>query len=170
MFDFLLFSLNGALCAAAFGFAAFVRHGRQDAMALAAALFVNFVACGLEYTQYAPRYALAACGWPVGAPDVWMMADTAFGVTALLVGSRHWWGTALWALSCVQVIVHLAYTAKWFDQYVYSDTLQVVLLAQLAVFFVIGGPRAADHLRSGLDRLRRPRRALAARACDEAAG
>lgn len=170
MLDFPLFSLNGALCAAAFGFAAFVRQGRRDAMGLAAALLVNFVACGLEYTPYAPRYALAAYGWPASAPEVWLLADTLFGVMAILVGFWHWWGTALWALACMQVIVHLAFQAQLFDQYVYSDILQVVLLAQLAVFFVIGGPRAGDHLRDGLDRFRRSRRSLAAHACDEADG
>lgn len=158
MFDLPLFSINGALCAAALGVAAFVRSGKREAVTLAGCLLANYLFCALAYTPWAPKLALEATGLDVTSKDLWMLADTAFGVAAILAGFWHWWGTALWACACFQILIHVIYQADLIDEYAYSDRLQNVLHAQLAVFFVIGGPRAWDRLLSCLDRFRVSRR------------
>lgn len=170
LFDFPLFSFNGGLCVAALWVATFVRRGKWDAVGVAACLLANYLFCALAYTPYAPKYAFHAIGIPVTSKDLWLVADTLFGCAAMLVGFWHRWAVALWALACVQVGTHLAYQAQAIDEYVYSDALQIVLHAQLAVFFVIGGPRAWDYLRSSVSRYRRSRGSMAVQARDEATG
>lgn len=163
MFDPPLFLTNGALCAAAFGFAAFVRVGRAEAVVLAGLLGCNFVFCALAYTPYAPKYALQAAGIPLTSKDLWMLADALYGAAAIIIGFWRRWAWALWGMAVVQVSIHAAYLAGLFGPDTYSDRLQNVLHAQLAVFFIIGGPGVVDYLLDTADRLSRySRRAQAA--------
>jgi len=146
MFDLPLFTANGAFCAAALVVAAFVHRGRGEALTLAALLFANFVFCALAYTPYAPKLAFAAVGITVTSKDLWLLADAVYGTCAVFA-FRRWWGWGLWGLSSVQVALHIAYQWGLLDADAYTDRLQNVLHAQLAVFFLIGGPGAVDFLR-----------------------
>lgn len=154
MFDLPLFLLNGALCAAATRAAAFVRRGKGEALLLAALLATNFVFCAAAYTPYAPKYAFQAIGLPLSSKDLWMLADAIYG-TCAMIAFRRWWAWGLWALSSVQVALHIGYQWDAFDGGAYTDRLQTVLHAQLAVFYLIGGPGAVDFLRRNADRFRR---------------
>jgi len=154
MFDPVLFALNGALCLAAFVFAGFVRPGdRAAAMTLAALLGFNFVFCALGYTQYAPKYGLAALGVSVTTKSLWMLADALLGCAAAL--ALRWWGWALWSLALLQMFLHFGYLADWYSDLFYTDRLQDVLHAQIALFFVMGGPGLAAFLHRAPARLRR---------------
>lgn len=162
MFEPALFSFNGALCVAAIGVAAAVKRGRVEALVLSGLLLANFLFCNLAYTPYAPKYGLAALGIAVTSKELWMLADTLLAASCALVAFRRWWGWALWAAGAVQIITHLAYSFDLFSPDAYSDILQVVLLAQLAVFFMIGGPGVVDLLHSALAHFRSRRRSFAA--------
>lgn len=157
MFDPLLFFFNGTLCAAALGVAAFVNPGRKAAVTLAALLCANFMFCNLAYTTYAPKYLFLSWGLPVSSKDLWLIADTLYGASAVLVGFYRKWAWVLWLTSVTQVGLHAGYQLDLFNEYAYTDRLQNVLHAQIAVFFVIGGPGAVDYLRGRLVRFSRRR-------------
>jgi len=155
-----IFTFNALLCAAAFGFAALVRSGKREALILATLLCVNFVFCGLAYTDYAPKYAFEAIGIEVTSKQLWFCADALFGMACVMAYNR-WWGWALWFSSGVQIGIHLAYQAQLFSGEQYSDMLQDVLLAQLAVFFLIGAEGAGNLICDALARLGGVRRTYA---------
>lgn len=154
MFLPFLFLFNGALCAAALGFAAFVRNGRREAVILATLLSANFLFCNLAYTDFAPKLAFNAIGIEATSKDLWMLADTAFAGAAFMIAYNRMWGWALGAMGFVQLGIHGARLANLCDGETYSDALGYVLHAQLAVFFVTGGPGIAEFLHSLLVRLR----------------
>lgn len=162
MFEPALFSFNGALCVAAIGFAAAVKRGRTEALVLAGLLLANFIFCNLAYTPYAPKLGLAAIGIKATSKELWMLADTLLAASCVLVAFKRWWGWALWAAGAVQILIHLLYSFELFSPDAYSDLLQAVLLAQLAVFFMIGGPGVVDLLHSTLAHFRSRRRTVAA--------
>lgn len=141
MFLSTLFLVNGSLCAAAVMFAALARSGKREAMTLAALLSANFLFCALCWTEYSPKYALSDMGFDVSNKDLWFCADALFGMACIIAYDR-WWGWALWFSSGVQLGIHMAYEAGALGPTAYSDRLQDVLLAQLAVFFFIGGAGA----------------------------
>lgn len=152
-----LFLFNGIACAVALGFAAFVRPGRQEAVTLAALLCVNYLFCALGYTDWSPALALQSVGMPISNKETWMLADTCFGAAAVLIAFWRPWAWIFWGLAVVQVSIHGLRMAKGIDGTTYSDLLQIVLWAQLAVFFGIGGRGVGDHLHSAIDRFRRHR-------------
>lgn len=139
MFDPALFLINGALCAVAWWAAAYVHPGRGEARTLAALLALNFLFCALAWTPYAPKLALAAVGIHLSSKDIWMLADAVYGSVAITIMFWRWWGWALWLLAFAQVGLHLARQSALITPDFYSDRLDNVLHAQLAVFFVIGG-------------------------------
>lgn len=165
MFAPSLFAINGALCVAAIWFAALVRHGRREAIILAVALCANFVFCNLAYTEYAPKYAFQAIGLDVNSKDLWFCADALFGVSCLIAYDR-WWGWALWLCSGLQLTAHMAYGASMFGGVTYTDILADVLLAQIAIFFVMGGRGAQSLVLDTLAWFSRPRRQVEAAHCE----
>lgn len=146
MFDSRLFAINLAFCLLSGVAATFIRAGRGEAIALSGLLAGNFVFCALAYTPYAPKYALQAAGLDVTSKDLWMLADALFG-TACAFAFLRWWAWALWGLAALQVAVHITYQWVPFDPDLYSDRLQTLLHAQLAVFYLAGGPGALDYVR-----------------------
>jgi hypothetical protein len=170
MFDPGSFLANGIACAAALGFAAFVRPGRREAVTLAALLCVNYMFCALGYTDASPALALQAIGVPITNKETWMLADACFGAAAVLIAFWRPWAWIFWATSIVQVGIHALRMTEAIDGTTYSDWLEIVLHGQLAVFFVIGGPGVGDRLHDAFDRFRHRRRAPASFSCqDEAA-
>lgn len=163
MFDPGLFLANGIACAAALGFAAFVRPGRREAVTIAALLCVNYMFCALGYTDASPARILQTLGVPITNKETWMLADACFGAAAILIAFWRPWAWVFWGLSVVQVGIHGLRIAKVIEGSTYSDWLQIVLHMQLVVFFVIGGPGVGDHLLNALDRVRRGRRHVAPR-------
>lgn len=145
MFDIPLFLLNAALCLAALGCAAFVRPGRGEALVLAALLNANFYFCALGYTSYAPKHMLEALGVAITTKETWMVADALLGAAAV-IAFRRWWAWALWATTLCQQIIHGGYMFGLFSDVFYTDRLQNVLHAQIALFFLIGGRGLADFL------------------------
>jgi hypothetical protein len=140
-------------------FASFApKDDRREAQLLALLLLVNWVSFVATYTPYSPARALG-----MRPQDWWAMMDGLCGVVAMLAFQR-WWGWALWAISILQEILHAGHDFGWYDQFTYTDYLDSVLRAQIALFFLIGGRGVGDFLYRGVDRIRRrrgPRRALA---------
>lgn len=153
MFDMGLAVSNGALCLVAIFFAAHVKEGRVEAICLAALLFSNFVFCALGYTDHAPKYALHRLGLDISTKELWAIADAIFG-SLTMIAFRFWWAWALWAGAITQVLLHAARISLGLDEFIYSDALQVVLLGQIAVFFLIGGRGVRDWINRLVDRIR----------------
>lgn len=154
MFDPALFLLNGALCAVAYWAAAYVHPGRDEARTLALLLAINFLFCALAWTPYAPKHLLAPLGIVISSKDTWMLADALFGSAAVALMFWRWWGWALWSLAFVQVGLHVARQRNLIEPDLYSGGLDIVLHAQLAVFFVIGGRGLVGCLSDFAARLR----------------
>jgi hypothetical protein len=121
------------LCAAAFGLAAFAPRGqRLRAMLVAATLNLNWWLCAWTYSTYPPQTALG-----LSATDLWCIFDMSLGVIAVASGVRHWWGWALWFIAIAQECFHVG--RFLFVDETYTFWLDKLLLAQVAVFFFIGG-------------------------------
>lgn len=154
MLDAPLFLINGAMCAAAVMVAAFSRHDRRELVAIGLLICANFMFCNLAYTPYAPKYALAAIGFDVSSKELWMLADTLVSAGALILAWHRWWGWVIWVLAWVQIFAHALRMDKLVDEFLYTDVLQIVLLIQLAVLFVIGGPGLVEFLHRSIARFR----------------
>lgn len=147
MFQPWVFASNLGLCAAAVMAAAFVRPGKAEAVGIAICLMVNFVFCAAAYTPYAPKYALLALGIKATSKDLWLFADGLQATVAVIAFRRTWWWQ-LYVFANAQVALHVAYRVWSFDDTLYTDLLQMLLFAQLAVFYIEGGPGAVDFGRS----------------------
>lgn len=97
--------------------------------------------------------------------DVWQFDDCFVGVVALALGYRRWWGWAIWSGAMTFEMFHQAYVWGLWDFEAYSYTMDKVLLLQLAVFLIVGGPgigaRISDIARWGGNVLRAPSAASA---------
>lgn len=163
-----LFLANSVLCAAALGASALTRNGRREALIIASLVCANFIFCNMAYTSYAPKYALLALGIECTSKDLWMLADTAVAAAALWLAYDRWWGWSFGLAGLVQLAIHAGRLGLFYDGALYSEMLGIVLHAQLAVFFLLGGPGIVEFLHSSLARFRVPRRPSQASYLDEA--
>jgi len=132
-----------ALCLAAILFATHAPKGQcRVASAAALALLGNWLVCRLPYTGpgFAQTHYL----------ELWTVADLGFGLTAIALGFRHWWGWALLSFAIAQQLCHLTHMALGAGAYL--DALDGLLRAQIAVFILIGGKGVADRLYRAVDR------------------
>jgi hypothetical protein len=132
-----------ALCLTAIVFAMHAPAGqRRGASATALALVCNWLICRLSYTGpgFTETHYL----------ELWTAADLVFGLTAIALGFRHWWGWAFLGFAIAQQLCHLTHTALGAS--VYLDALDGLLRAQIAVFILIGGKGVADRLYRAVDR------------------
>lgn len=128
------------LCAAACGFAACAPRGQRfGALTVAASLNANWWICAWSYSSSSPQAALG-----ITAIDLWCLLDLAVGVTALVAGVRHWWGWALWFIAIGQECFHMGHFLL--ENQMYTFWLDKLLLAQVAVFFLIGGRSVSNWL------------------------
>ena len=155
-----VFLFNGAMCIGAALFASFAKEGRRESFQCAVALGINFLLCAMVLVSPIPLLSIK---------ETWMIADTALGAFCVLAGYRYWWGYAMCALAMAQILLHAAMMEHAIDGQRYSGTLDVVLHAQMAVFFIIGGRGVSDLLRNSLAEFSSPRRSHeAAGDCSEA--
>lgn len=155
MLDTPLAIANGGLCAAAIAFAAHVpkAKGRREALCLAVVLAANFIFCALGYTGFAPKLALRRIGVELSTKELWAIADAIFGcLTAFAF--VYWWAWVLWAGALAHVLLHGFRIYFDLDEFAYTDSLQIVLLAQIAIFFLIGGRGVGNRVHRGLDNCR----------------
>ena len=134
-----------ALCLTAIVFAMHAPIGqRRVASAAALALVFNWLVCRLPYTGpgFAETHYL----------ELWTAADLIFGLAAIALGFRHWWGWAQLGFAIAQQICHL--TNVVLGASAYLDALDGLLRAQIAVFILIGGKGVADRLYRAVDRCR----------------
>ena len=128
------------LCAAACGFAACAPHGqRLGAFFVSLAFNANWWLCAWTYSASPPQTYLG-----MSAVDLWCLFDLAVGVTALVAGVRHWWGWALWFIAIAQECFHTGHFLL--ENQTYTFWLDKLLLAQVAVFFLIGGRSVSNWL------------------------
>lgn len=128
------------LCAAACGFAVCAPRGqRLAAFVVAVALNANWWICAWTYSASPPQAALG-----ISAVDLWCLLDLSVGVSALVAGVRHWWGWALWFLAVGQECFHMGHFLL--ENQTYTFWLDKLLLAQVAVFVLIGGRRVSTWL------------------------
>lgn len=144
-----VFLLNGALCLGAALFALFAVRGRQEAFWCALSLGANFLFCALVFTPLSPAKAMG-----LSIKETWMLADTVLGAMCVTLAYRYWWGYAMCALAMAQVALHGAMIEHVIDGNVYSENLDYVLHAQIAVFFLIGGRGIGDLLYSTVAQFR----------------
>lgn len=164
------FLLNGALCLASMWFAAYAKQGRREAITASLSLCGNFLFCALAFTPLAPKFAFQALGLDLTHKETWMLADTALGGACVLLGHRYWWGYALCAMCAAQVGIHAARGEHVIDAAAYSEILDIVLHAQMAVFLALGGPKIGDLLHSNVARFfahRGPKKASAFVSADQ---
>lgn len=158
-----VFLLNGALCLGAALFASFAKGGRREAFWCASALGINFLFCALVFTPLSPAIVFGST-----IKETWMAADTMLGAACVLMAYRYWWGYAMCALAIIQVGLHGAMIEHVIDGSTYSENLDIVLHAQVAVFFLIGGRGIGDLLRNSLVLRSLPRLHAASRFVKEA--
>lgn len=147
-------NLSLILCAVAALFAANFPPGqRRAALAVWAALFVNWLLCAWTYDPAYSPYALLGLKGTL----VWMTADALFGSFVILTAFDRAWGWQLWTTAVVQVFVHFphAFGMVWSA---YLPTLDLLFLIQVAIFVAGGGEGVADLLHSGVVRMRGLRR------------
>lgn len=144
------------LCLAAVVFAVHAPVGqRLAAFALAAGIALNWCFVEWTYSASSPQAWLRAQGIPTSSVDLWTIADLCVGVLAIFTGRLRWWGWAVYMLCMTQVFAH-SFRAQMSDEN-YTFWLDKMLLAQVAVFFLLGGKGVSDRLCSllGLYRLER---------------
>ena len=142
------------LCVTAVVFAVHAPKGdRLAATTLACGLLGNWLFVAWTYAGASPQAWLRAQGLPFHAPDLWAIADLCLGVLAVRVGLHRWWGWAVFSLCMLHLCMHPA--RPLLGDALYTFWLDKVLLAQIAVFILIGGRGIADRLsfRLGLFRL-----------------
>lgn len=144
------------LCLGAVVFAAHAPVGqRLAAFVLAAGIVLNWCFVEWTYSASSPQAWLRAQGIPTSAVDLWTVADLYVGVLALVTGRLRWWGWAVYMLCMTQIGAH-SYRSQLSDEN-YTFWLDKMLLAQVAVFFLLGGKGVSDRMCSllGLHRLER---------------
>lgn len=130
-------------------------EGRWEAVSLACLLLINFILYQLAYTDWSPKWALEHWGVNTTSVQLWMLADAIGGCAAIAIAHRFWWGWALWAIAILQICFHAGMDLNLFPAAFYTDVLlNLALLFQLAIFFVIGGRGLGDVLLRGVNRLR----------------
>lgn len=144
------------LCLAAVVFAVHAPVGqRLAAFVLAAGIVLDWCFVEWTYSASSPQAWLRAQGIPTSAVDLWTIADLSVGVLAIFTGRLRWWGWSIYMLCMAQVFTH-SFRTQLSDEN-YTFWLDKMLLAQVAVFFLLGGKGVSDRLCSllGLYRLER---------------
>lgn len=142
------------LCMGAVVFAVHAPRGeRLAASILAGGLLANWLFVAWTYAALSPQAAIRGWGLPIHATDLWAMADLALGALAVRVGWHRWWGWAVFSLSMGHLCMHPA--RPLLGDALYTFWLDKILLAQVAVFILIGGRGIANRLsfRARLHRL-----------------
>jgi len=135
------------LCVGAVAFASQAPKGdRLAASILASGLLANWLLVEWTYSTLSPQAAIRAWGLSVTATDLWAIADLALGVLAVRTGWHRWWGWAVFLLCMAQLCFHPA--RPLLGDALYTFWLDKILLAQVAVFILIGGRRVANRLSS----------------------
>lgn len=139
-------------CVAAVGFAThFPRRQRYAAMLMACGLLTVWVAVEWTYSGYSPKVIIhALTGVSIVSTDLWPPLDAAFGIAAIALGRRTWWGVALWALATLQCCFHVAFSLGAMDVTVYLSVLDKSLVCEIAVFLVGGYRGVSDRCSSYL--------------------
>lgn len=136
------------LCVGALAFATHAPKGdRLAASILASGLLANWLFGAWTYANLSPQAAFRDWGVPVRATDLWALADLALGALAVRVGWHRWWGWAVFFLCMAQLCMHPA--RPLIGDTLYTFWLDKILLAQVAVFILIGGRGVANRLSSG---------------------
>jgi len=144
------------LCLAAVMFSIHAPVGqRLAAFVLAAGIALNWCFVEWTYSASSPQAWLRAQGIPTSAVDLWTIADLSVGVLAIFTGRLRWWGWVVYMLCMTQVFAH-SFRGQLSDEN-YTFWLDKMLLAQVAVFFLLGGKGVSDRMCSllGLHRLER---------------
>jgi hypothetical protein len=142
------------LCMGTVVFAAHAPKGeRLAASILAGGLLANWLFVAWTYAPMSPQAAIRSWGLPIHATDLWAVADLALGALAVRVGWHRWWGWAVFSLCMAHLCMHPA--RPLIGDELYTFWLDKILLAQVAVFILIGGRGIANRLsfRARLHRL-----------------
>lgn len=148
--------VNGLLLLGAVFFAAFApKDQRGDAVAASLVLLFVWILYVASWTSWSPAAFLRSLtGMSVKSPDVWMYTDALAGGAVVLVAFQRWWGWALWASFVGMFVTHVAKSVGLLGFGPYSDILDGLFLAQVALLYLIGGRGVGDRLHRYLDRLR----------------
>lgn len=145
------------LCAGAIVFACHAsKDQRLASVTLAIGLLTNWLLVEWTYAGAAsPQATLRGWGMPASAVDLWAIFDLSLGVLAIVTGRTRWWGWAIYGLCLAQVMTHVL--RVHFTDATYTFWLDKMLLAQVAVFVLLGGRGVSDRMFSllGLRRLGR---------------
>ncbi len=133
------------LCLAAVAFAAHAPAGdRLRAVLLALGLVLNWLFVAWTYAPVSPQSLIRSAGLPIATVDLWAIADLALGAWAVRVGWRHWWGWTVFAFCICHLCMHPM--RPLLGDALYTFWLDKILLAQVAVFILIGGRKVANRL------------------------
>lgn len=133
------------LCVLAIVFAAHAPKGdRTNAALLALCLTFNWLFIQWTYAAMSPQAVIRAAGLPIGTVDLWAIADLALGWASVRIGWNRWWGWTMFALCIAHLCMHPA--RPLIGDEIYTFWLDKILLAQVAVFILIGGRKVANRL------------------------
>lgn len=146
--------LYGGLCALMVEFA---RHApveqRRQALKCAGVLCLVWVLFNLAWFRpLAPAHLLTVAGIRTAHEDMWLLADALAGASIMALAGERLWAWALWVLLFCQVILVSWCYSSGYQPDDYSIKLNVLFLAQVAVFGAIGGRGFVDRIRDYHDR------------------
>jgi len=146
----------GALVAVAIICAAHVpnKEPRGAALIAASILAMNWVVFVLAYsaewlgTDIAPASLIndIVGSHSVSHEATWAYADAFAAMSIVLIAFRHWWAYALWALYILQIAQHFSQSIGNGDFGLYSYGLDLIFVAMVAVFILIGGKGTLNHV------------------------
>lgn len=147
------FAFYGALVAIVLVCAAHVPKEQRGAAVLAAGIFAaNWLIYVSAWTYTLTGHDISAwalansLGIKVSDEAIWAYADALAATAIVLTCYKNWWGFAIWALYTLQIYVHYerSFAATDFGFYAYS--LDLLFMAMVAVFILIGGKGVSDHV------------------------
>lgn len=130
---------------------------RWAATGVMTAILITWALYLLSWSAFPPAAAFWAVGIPLTSEHLWALTDGVLGTLVIATTWDRWWGWMVFGLLALQQCFHLAYDWQVIGFGTLSQWLDMTFLAQLACFFVIGGPGVVSRLS---DLVRVPRHLL----------
>lgn len=138
----------GLLCVAALVVAAHSREDRAFAKMAGWTVLVNWALFVMPwvYNPLSLAHLAKIAGLPVRHEDMWALTDLASIFIVGYAGRHVWWAPIIWSLHMSMLAMLSVAWANSLEYIQYSAVLDVCLIVQLAVLFLVGGEGCADRL------------------------
>jgi len=138
----------GLLCVAALVAAAHSREDRAFAKVAGWTMLGNWMLFVMPwvYNPLSLAHLVNMAGLPVSHEDMWALTDLTSIFIVGYAGRHVWWAPIIWSLHMSMLAMLSVAWANSLEYIQYSAVLDVCLIVQLAVLFLVGGEGCADRL------------------------